>query len=290
MKGWNEKYRHYSVRKIIRSVDRRYGLGAWERIFASNWFNPFYTFYLNFRSFPYKQALRLPFFVYGFPRFYCLSGRMEIEGKLTTGMLKFNKTMPGGPSNMALQSEINNQGLIVFKGKGLIGTGNKIFVAPDGRLELGKHFKITDGCNIGCFTIIQVGEQSRITHRCQLLDSNYHYVADFEKRTVPYHSRPIRIGKGCWICHSSTVAGGSVLPDFTIVASHSLINRDYSVIPPSSLLGGSPAKLLRTGWRKIENSIIEKRVLDYYMHHPDGLYRIPSGDTPDLYSFVDYFK
>lgn len=290
MRGLGEIFKTYTAKELIQVIDRKFGLGSIERFFASNWFNPFYTLYLNLRSFPLSQAVRFPIFVYGFPHFYCLSGRMFIDGKVVAGMIKFNRTIPGAPSNMAVSSEINNQGVIIFKGKGLIGTGNKIFVAFKGRLEIGENFKITDWCNIGCFTFIKIGTQSRITHRCQLLDSNYHYVADFEKGVVPYHSHSIRIGNGCWICNSSTISGGSILPDFTIVASNSLVNKDYSILPADSMIGGIPAKLIRTGLRKIENSVIEKRIMNYYRLHLDGIYEIPSQDDPALYSFVDYFK
>lgn len=290
MKKIEKIFKIYTVKDLIRIIDRKFGLGAIEKLFASNWFNPFYTLYLNLRSFPLNQAIRLPLFVYGLPHFYCLSGRMLVEGSIITGMIKFNKTMSGAPSNMAVPSEINNQGIIVFKGRGFIGTGNKIFVAFKGKLEIGENFKITDWCNIGCFTSVKIGAQSRITHRCQLLDSNYHYVADFEKGVVPYHSHPISIGNGCWICNSSTVSGGTILPDFTIVASNSLVNKDYSTFPTDSMIGGVPAKLIKTGLRKIENSMVEKKIIDYYRSHPSDIYKIPFQDNSDLYSFVDHFK
>ena len=47
------------------------------------------------------------------------------------------------------------------------------------------------------------------------------------------------------------------MPDFTIVASNSLVGKDYSDIPESSMIGGIPAKLIATGFRKVENSKIE---------------------------------
>ncbi len=283
-------FRQYSLKEIIRILDARYGLGAIERTLASNWFNPLYTLYLNFRSFPFKQAIRIPVFVYGFPHFYCLSGIMIVDGKVSTGMIKFNQTKPGAPSNMAVKSELNNEGTIIFRGKGLIGTGNKICVFQGATLDLGKNFKITDMCNIGCFTSIKIGDQSWIVHRSQVLDSNYHYVANFLTRTVPKNAKPIHIGRDCWISHSSTISGGAVLPDFTIVASNSLVGKDFSSIPTNSMIGGTPARLITTGVRRINNSSIEKEIINHYNQNPNILYSIPQDDDPDLYSFVDYFK
>lgn len=285
-----KRLKSYPFSRILKTVDYHFGLGFLERMFFCNWFNPLYTIYLNYRSFPLRQAICLPVFVYGHPRFYGLSGNMEIRGKISPGMIDFNRVMRGAPSNMSVQSEIYNLGTIIFHGKGLIGTGTKISVAMSGILDIGANFKITDMCNIGCRSQISIGEQSRIAHRCQVLDSNYHYVSNWGKGLVPKHTNPITIGKGCWVCNSTTITGGAILPDFTIVASNSLVGKDYSSIPESSMIGGIPAKLLATGFRKVENSIIESRVSSYYNENPDGLFEISEDDSMEEYSFVDKYR
>lgn len=279
-----------TLKELIHRIDLKMGFSALERLFATNWLNPFATIYLNLRSFPFKQAIMMPVWVYGCPRFYELSGRMIIDGKVSSGMVRFNQVKPGAPSNMSVKSEILNKGLIIFHGVGLIGTGNKIVVGPKGTLDIGKNFKITDMCNIGCFKRITIGEGSWIVHRCQIFDSNYHYVANFAKGTVPDYSKPIRIGKGCWICNSSTITGNAVLPDYTIVASNSLVNKDMSDIPESSMVGGAPAKFIATGLRKIENSKIENEIALFYNENPNGIFNIPADATKEEYSFVDKYK
>ena len=284
------RIKELTFKKFIHRVDLKIGFSALERLFSKNWFNPFATIYLNLRSFPLAQAIKMPVWVYGCPRFYELSGRMIVDGKVSSGMIRFNQVKPGAPSNMSVKSEILNKGLIVFHGVGLIGTGNKIVVGSKATLDIGKNFKITDMCNIGCFRSVFIGEQSWIVHRCQIFDSNYHYVANFAKGTVPDYSKPIRIGKGCWICNSSTITGNAVLPDYTIVASNSLVNKDMSDIPESSMIGGTPAKLIATGFRKIENSKIENEILKFYNDTPDGMFKIPAEATMEEYSLVDKYK
>lgn len=284
------KIRNKSFKEIRERIDYLFGFGFLERSFYSNWFNPFLTLWLNLRSFPLYQAYRFPIFVYGRPRIYGLSGCMEIIGRVSTGMIKFNQTKPGAPSNMDVQSEIQNRGKIFFRGKGFIGTGTKINVMLNATLDLGENFKITDMCNVGCFSRILIGTQSRITHRCQILDANYHYVANFKKGIIPRWTHPIEIGRGCWICNTTTITGGTVLPDFTIVASNGLVGKDYSDIPESSMIGGIPAKLIATGFRKVENSKIECQVTSYYRENPDGLYHMSENETMDNCSFVNKFK
>lgn len=282
--------KRYTLKEFLKILDSRYGFGFIERMLFCNWFNPFATLWLNLRSFPINQALKFPVWCYGQPRFYGLSGTMRVEGHVMSGMIRFNQVKYGAPSNMSVQSEIQNQGLIIFRGQGLIGTGNKVVVGCGAVLDIGKNFKITDMCNIGCFCEIRIGEQSRIVHRCQVFDSNYHYVVNFARGVVPNHIDPIHIGKGCWICNSSTITGGTILPDYTIVGSNSLVNKDYSNIPESSMIGGIPAKLISTGFRKVENSRIESEIAHYYQTKPDGLFCIPSSVIHDEYSFVDKFK
>lgn len=262
-------------------LGERYGIGLIERTICINWFNPFATLWLNIRSFPFKQAIRFPIWCYGRPKFYGLTGKMIVEGKVTSGMIRFNQVMDEAPSNMGIQTELLNKGLIIFRGKGLIGTGNKIVVGHKATLDIGGHFKITDMCNIGCYKKIIIGEQTWIVHRCQVLDTNYHFVANIVKGIVPHYSRPINIGIGCWICNSSTVSGGAVLPNHTIVASNSLVGKDFSDIPENSMIGGIPAKLIATGFRRVYNSNLESEIIKFYKTNPNGTYNLPESIVID---------
>lgn len=249
-----KRLKSYPFKELKKRFDNKYGIGKLEIIIASNWFNPLATLYLNLRSLPLSQAWKIPIFVYGRPRFYNLSGRIVIEGKIKTGMITFNRTHPGAPSVMSVQSEVMNQGTIIFHGAGTIGTGNKVRVSESAILEIGCQFKITDMVNIGCYSKIIIGSHARITHRCQILDSNYHYVANLNNRTIPKCTEPIVIGERCWICNSTTIARGTILPDSTIVASNSLVNRDFTEVPQKSIIGGIPAKHLATGYLRVYKS------------------------------------
>lgn len=171
--------------EILKALISLFSLSNIETFWSSNWFNPFVCLWLNFRCLPLKQALRLPIFVYGRPRIYGLSGNIFIKGKVNVGMIKFNVNRPGAPSLQSVQSELVNHGTIVFHGYGEIGTGNKLYVGKGALLEIGNNFKITDFVNIGCLKNIFIGEQSWIVHRCQIFDSNYHFIANFEKRIIP---------------------------------------------------------------------------------------------------------
>lgn len=255
------------IRKIINKLKRMYV--SFERLPYVNWFNPFCTFYLNFRCFPFRKAIKLPVYVYGRPKLYSLYGTMECVDRCYSGMIRFNQTNTSAPSLTATNSEIDHWGKIIFHGKCQIYTANKINTGINGVLELGNCTKIMSFCNITAYSNIKIGEQSWIVHRCQILDTNFHFIADFNKHRVKAIAHPITIGNYCWICNSTTVTGGAIIPNKTIVASNSLVGKDYSDIPEESMIGGIPAKFIATGYRKVENKKLEGRIIRYFNENPN---------------------
>lgn len=238
-----------------------------EYMLSSNWLNPFLTVYLNFRCFPVSYAWKLPVYVYGHPRIVSLRGSMRILGggkDIKHGMITINRTQFGCPSNTATSTELCIRGLLTFHGRAIIGTGNKIVVELYGHLDIGDSVKITDYANVTCHESVSIGEQSWIVHRCQVMDSNFHYIANFKNGIIPRTSKPITIGNYCWICNSSTVTGGAVIPNKTIVASNSLVGKDYSDIPEESIIGGIPAKLIATGFRRVENKELTRTLTSFF--------------------------
>lgn len=256
--------------KLINKIRKEYSLKI-IRIFWCHWFNPIYTLYINFVFFPIRQAIKFPVFVYGWPKLFSQYGRMECIDKCKTGMVRLNVTIPGGPQYAAGNSQLNIWGKVIFRGTCEIGSGNKINVGENGLLDLGDGTKITSFCNVTAYSKISIGAQSWIAHRCQVFDTNFHYIADFNKNIVKKQATPIFIGEYCWICNSSTITGGAIIPDKTIVASNSLVGKDFSAIPSESIIGGIPAKLISTGYRKIESKNFLIRINNYFKENPDSI-------------------
>lgn len=258
--------------RMVRNKLGQIYVSIFERMLTNNkWFNPWLTFYLNIRCVPLRQAFKFPVFVYGWPKLFSTFGHLRFPEKCYPGMVHFNETIPGGPQCEVGNSEMDLWGTLIFRGKCTIGTSNKINVGPGAILDMGAYTKITILCNITAYGHVQVGHHSRIVHRCQVLDTNYHFVADFRHEgfgRVHPMARPIKIGDYCWICNSTTVTGGAVVPNKTMVASNSLVSKDMSSVPEESLIGGVPAKFLAEGFRRVEKS--EREIFDYYKLHPDA--------------------
>ncbi len=260
---------HYSLRNIIRYIRWIYSIYIVRNLWV-HWFNPLYTLYFNLVFFPIRQAVRLPVFVYGWPKLFAQSGQMVCAEHCRPGMVRLNLTIGGAPQYSAGHTELNIWGKVIFRGNCVIGSGCKLIVGDKGVLDMGDGVKIMNGCNCTAYSGIRIGAQSWIVHRYQVLDTNFHYIADFKKSVVKRNASSILIGEYCWICSSTTVTGGAVIPDKTIVASNSLVNRDMSGIPAESIVGGVPAKLISTGYRRIDGRVFERKVQRYFNDNPES--------------------
>lgn len=273
------RLRESSVRS---KLDSLYGIGRIEKLIYSNWFNPLATLWINFRSFPIKQAILLPIWVYGRPRLYCLSGKMIILSKPKSGMIKFNIVKYGAPGNMDSQTELYNLGKIEFFGKFEIGTGNKIVTSYGKTLTLGDNSVLMDRCCIAVHESVSIGDNTTIAHNCQIMDTNYHFIADMLNRRIPKRTSPIKIGSGCWVCNSSSIMMGSCLPDYAIIASHSVVNQDFSDALGGCIIAGIPAKIIKKDCVRVFNSSVEKQIWSYFRDNDDSPFPINDLDIEEL--------
>lgn len=258
--------------KVVKGIRYRYSKYLVRPIFC-HCFNPLYTLYFNFVFFSFKQALRMPVFVYGWPKLFSQFGTFECEGICRAGMLRLNISSSEAPQYSNGNSELLIYGRVVLKDFKVddvceIGSGCRINVLPNSEMIIRGNTKIANSCNITVYSRLYIGAVSRIAHRCQILDSNYHYIADFTRGVVKRLATPITIGDYCWICNSTTITGGSVIPNRTIVSSNSLVNKDFSSTPEGSIIGGVPAKLITTGLYRVENEAFEKKINDFFHANP----------------------
>lgn len=79
------------------------------------------------------------------------------------------------------------------------------------------------------------------------------------------------------------MSAGAVLPSFTIVASNSLVGKDYSYLKEGSLIGGAPAKLIAEEMYRIEDSKANTIIGDYFRLTEALIYHIPDGVVPEDY-------
>ena len=220
--------------------------------------NIYKTLLFNFRAFGIKGVLKLPVFVYSNTNIYRV-GKILIDCPWEKGLVKI--------------------GFIDFKSQGVTKFCNQGCIRISGNLEIGGCtilencgqiiFKgsclVADGCLVNIKSKLEIGENSAIGFHSMIMDSDDHFSFDVENRQVHRFAKPIIIGKNNWFgCHTF-IKKGTVTPDYLIVASaNALLCKDYSSLPPYSVLGGSPAKLIKSGIRCIFNYKNEAMIIDFF--------------------------
>ena len=87
---------------------------------------------------------------------------------------------------------------------------------------------------------------------CQVIDTSFHYIESTDNSfDVKPLTQPVIIGDRVWIGNRTTISKGSVIPDDNIVASNSLVNKDFSLIGSFNMLAGIPAKVIKKGINRI---------------------------------------
>ena len=235
------------------------------------------TFIINFRALPLQQAYKFPIIIYD-PSFRLTSiGKIRIITKdnMTRGMVEIGK---GDFFNIG-SGELMNSGTITFLGKCTILKGAKI--NNQGYIEFGENSRIGENMKIIIRQSLIIGKMTRFPYDTVIMDSSGHPILDLTNHTVSRFIKAIKIGDYCWIGHSCTINGGTILPDHTIVSTNSLLNRDYSInIKQYSLIGGVPAHLLKENVLKINNLSIWFDCLHKFNQNPN-LYSI------DLSSIIE---
>lgn len=241
-------------------------------------FNLLATLYINFRSLSFKQACNLPIYIYGSIHFASLKGKILLEENFCRGSIKIGLCHCRSKG----KTRIFNQGILCFKGKADIFKGSEIYVSKSGYLEFGNNLGLFEDTMIFCFDKIIIGEHTRITYHTQIFDTDFHYMIDIDSGCIKPKTAPIFIGNYNWIGNKTTIKKGVKTPDyFTVAAANSLLVKDYTKsCPINSIVGGSPAKLIVSGKRRVYN-MHNERMLDEYFKQGHKDYIL--SDDPDIF-------
>jgi maltose O-acetyltransferase len=131
-----------------------------------------------------------------------------------------------------------------------IGEGTVILGAVDLRGEAGAAKRLTIGkrcmINTPCFfdlnAAIVLGDDVNLAHHVVLVTSTHH-VGWPDRRAGLLTTAPIHIEDGAWLGANVTVLPGITIGKGSIVAAGSVVTVD---VPPNQLVGGMPARLIRT--------------------------------------------
>ena len=107
-------------------------------------------------------------------------------------------------------------------------------------IHIGKNVFINMGCKFQDQGGIFIGDGALIGHNVVLATLNHAKSPQDRSSMLP---APIHIGKNVWIGANATVLPGVTIGDGAIVAAGAVVTRD---IPENTIVGGVPAKVIRT--------------------------------------------
>lgn len=202
------------------------------------------SLYLNFRMLPFGQAIRMPLDVYHGIRFENLSGRIVLNGaKIYRGMVKFGSQ--GSDMFQRKGCILSIEGTLKLEGSCVFGCSNTI------KIKKGANVSIGDRAIFGAESLIyaekdmRFGEEFVSSWKCQFMDSDTHFITDLQSGQTNVPVKPVSIGKHCWIGNHVIINKGTQLANNTIVASNSLVTKDFTQDGEYCVLAGIPAKVIR---------------------------------------------
>jgi len=207
-----------------------------------NWLFP--TLRFNFRYFPFKQALKLPVYVFN-ARFVVLGGKVTIpDDGIYRGMIKIG--MPETTLCLGRKYTLEIKGHVRFNGPCHLGAGGVLSVGKAGLADFGSNVIVSDGSKLVCFHYILLADNSTAGWECTFCDTDFHAMknAFTEKKIKAY--APIKIGHDNWIGSSCQILKGCTTPAYTTIAAGSVVNRKYKC-EEKSILAGNPAEVVSEG-------------------------------------------
>lgn len=207
------------------------------------------TLYFNFKKFPFTMAKKLPVFFYGKVIFKSIKGEMVIDAPIKKGMIGFGQlyeatTLSKGTAVFCLE------GKMVIKGHVQFGKDYLVTIFKDAYFEMGHMAALGSDCKLECSNSIVMGDYARVSYESQIIDTNGHQMID----TLTGHKYPIsskiHLGSYNFVGNRTSIMQKTMSPDYCTIASNSVCNKDYTDLGQNILIGGIPAKLIKTNFSR----------------------------------------
>ncbi len=136
----------------------------------------------------------------------------------------------------------------------LIGLYSRTIIvtrAPGASVVIGDHVGIS-GATIYARSHIEIGDHTAIGGNCKILDNDFHPIETEERikllddvhggDSIAIPSKPIKIGKNCFIGCNTIILKGTELGDGCIVGAGAVVSGKFAA---GSVIVGNPARVIR---------------------------------------------
>ena len=132
-------------------------------------------------------------------------------------------------------------------------------IGAAGSISIGHQTFINSGVRLVCYrpATIRIGRGVRIGPRVLLETVNHHLTADAKgKRTI--HAEGILLEDRVWIGAASVILPGVTIGHDAVVAAGAVVTKD---VPPSTLVGGVPARFIRSLNESPDQQVLDQRTV-----------------------------
>lgn len=204
--------------------------------------------YVNFRTLPFVQAVKLPILVDVRTKIAGLHrGSIEIETACHPFMIKFG-FQPGTEGVPQLYSSnsliLGSSGILRFCGSAQFARGIHIRV-DSGEIEFGNNFTCNKSCFFAASKKITFGQNVLIGWNTNIRDMDGHniWMREDENQKVINPERSISIGDNVWIAACVDILKGTNVPSGCIVGYRAGVFGIFDA--ENAVLGGFPAKVIK---------------------------------------------
>ena len=241
----------YALLRLIMKTYRKYHFHVWK------------TLVVNFKLLPFKQAIHLPIVIYGKTQLIISNSSVKLLCSPRFGIVKFAKNHEYFYPTPAPSLLFMINGTMVLEGDVQFSSGCTLRI-NDGILQLGENVCFSGGCKILCNNRIFIRAYSQFAFDCVCCDTNFHYILQ-KDGLVKDCVGIIEVGNRNWIGNYTTHMRGTQLPDNTIVASRSFVNKSFlGYHDDGILIAGSPGKVVRLGDQRVFSAQKEMEIRAFF--------------------------
>lgn len=217
-----------------------------------NWIT---TLFFNFKYLGWKKGRKIPVLLYK-SCYIKGNGHFIVPDSCRFGMIKLGIKHEFSCIS-AIGINIENNGIIEFKGSGVIGNGCVLSVKKNAILSFGKNFGVTGDVKIHCHEKIFIGKNFSCSWNVLISDTDFHKCCNPYDGKIQSLTRPIEIGDNVWCCQNVMIGKGAIIPSWNTVAANSLVNKTYDT-DYYAILAGIPAKATSKYLKRIDIELINR--------------------------------
>jgi len=167
--------------------------------------------------------------------------------------MKYANIILGSDVEIDPSSSINN---VKIGDKVKIAKLCSIYGGPANPLELGANTYVGINTILNGFAAkLVIGENVSIAQSVNIMVNSGPNASPAMQIIFPIEKGPVTIGPNSWLGANSVIMPNVSLGEFCIVAANSFVNKSF---PGFSIIGGNPAKLIRTFTEEEKNKLTGK--------------------------------